>query len=174
MLGGPVRRAGLSRDEGRTMAQEAGRWYESDAIPSGDRHERVPTDSWDEIVGHYRRNYGDGCWGVAYRPMLRLVEEIAGSAYASVLFGKYTPPCNDHRGQLNLCLTRTLVKRHQMLAVRFVPADDWFLFEYYEAAYEPKPWATVCAASEGFAKLEWVFNKRLHWFRNSDVGRAGA
>ena len=48
-----------------------------------------------------------------------------------------------------------------MLAVVFVPADDWFLFEYYEAAFEPTRWATVCSRSEGFAKLEWVLNKRL-------------
>ena len=101
--------------------------------------------------------------------MLKLVEEIAASPYASVLFAKHTSVCpmRDHRGQLNLCRTRTMVMRHQMLGVSFVPEDDWFLFEYYEAAFAPKPWATVSAASEGFAKLEWVLNKRLRWFRKA-------
>jgi hypothetical protein len=104
--------------------------------------------------------------------MLGLVEEIAASAYAPFLFGRLTEPCpiDGHRGQLNLCRTPILVMRHQMLAVSFVPAEDWFLFEYYEAAYEPKPWATLGAASEGFAKLEWVLNKRLRWFRMPRIG----
>jgi hypothetical protein len=101
--------------------------------------------------------------------MVGLVEEIAASPYAAVLFGRFTPPCRmDHnQGQLNLWHTRTLIDRYEMLAVSYVPADNWFLFEYHEAAYEPRPWATVCAASDGFAKLEWVLNRRLRWFRRS-------
>ncbi len=153
------------------MAHEAGTRHESGPWPVGGQ-ERAVCESWDEIVGHYRRNYGEGCWGEQYRPMLGLVEEIAASAYAPFLFGRLTEPCpiDGHRGQLNLCRTPILVMRHQMLAVSFVPAEDWFLFEYYEAAYEPKPWATLGAASEGFAKLEWVLNKRLRWFRKPRIG----
>ena len=77
--------------------------------------------------------------------MLRLVEEIAASRYRAVLFGDHTSPYHPRRSELDLCRTSTLVKRHQMLAISFDPAEDWFLFEYYEAAYEPKPWATSFA-----------------------------
>jgi hypothetical protein len=38
------------------------------------------------------------------------------------------------------------------------------MFEYYEAARDPKPWATACAVPEGFEKLEWVLSRRLGWF----------
>ena len=129
-------------------------------------YERVETEPWLDIVAHYRLNYDAGCWGEKYEPMVRLVEAIAASPYAPVLFGRWTSPCRGpHRqGELDLSRTRLLIKRHQMLAVSYVPEEDWFLFEYYQAALEPKPWATACAASEGFAKLERVLCKRLRWF----------
>jgi hypothetical protein len=130
-------------------------------------YERVPTESWSDIVDHYRRNDDGGGWGEKYRPMLGLVEAIAASPYASVLFGRSTSPCwmNHRRGQLDLSRTRKLIRRHQMLAVSYEPKEDWFLFEYFEATWQPEPWATACAAPEGFAKLEWVLCKRLRWFR---------
>jgi hypothetical protein len=141
--------------------------------------ERIQSSHWDEILTHYRYYYDvDGPWG-EYRPMVRLVEEIAASSYAPVLFGKWTGfyRMDYHRqGQLNLARTPSFIMHHEMLAVSFVPADDWFLFEYFEAAYayRPKPWATICAASEGFEKLEWVLQSRLRWFKRSEVRRPTA
>jgi len=51
-------------------------------------YERVPTESWSDIIDHYRLNYDRGCWGERYRPIVRLVETIAASSYAPVLFGR--------------------------------------------------------------------------------------
>ena len=136
--------------------------------------ERRDSLQWGEIVRHYRENYGGDLFGDTYRPMLRLVEEIAGSPYATHLFGWPTSVYvmrPNRQGQLNLSRTRSITTRHQMLAVSFVPEDDWFLFEYYQAAYDPKPWATCCATDEGFAKLEWVLNRRLRWFQRAEAGR---
>lgn len=138
------------------------------------QYERCDALPWDEIVRHYRENYGGDGFGGRYRPMARLVEEIAASPYAAHLFGWPTSPCAmrpNRQGQLNLSRTRTITVRHQMLAVSFVPEDDWLLFEYYEAAYEPTPWATCCAPSEAFAKLAWVLNRRLRWFKRAADGR---
>jgi hypothetical protein len=156
-------------DIGGSVKRSERMWIECVKSASWDWYEHIPTDSWDEIVAHYRRNYDAGWWGGEYLPMLKLVEEIATSPYAAQLFGKYTSlyPIDHHRGQLDLCRTQTLVRRHQMLTISFVPADNWFLFEYFETTYEPKPWATVCTPAEGFAKLEWVLNKRLRWFRRA-------
>ena len=119
------------------------------------------------IVDHYRLNYDSGCWGQRYRPMVRLVEAIAASPYAPALFARWTSPCRmDHRqGQLDLGRTRVLVRRHQVLAVSYVPEEDWFPFEYHEAARGPRPWATACAVAEGLAELEWGLTRRLRWFR---------
>jgi hypothetical protein len=130
---------------------------------------RVPTESWSDIVDHYRLNYDRGCGGERYRPIVRLVETIAASSYAPVLFGRWTLPCRmDHRqGQLDLSRTRLLIKQHQMLAVSYVCEEEWFLFEYYEAAQKSKPWATASAAADGFAELERVLRKRLRWFQRS-------
>jgi aminoglycoside 6'-N-acetyltransferase I len=141
--------------------------------PFLERRDSVP---WDEIVRHYRENYDGDLFGGKYRPMLRLVEEIAASPFAAHLFGRNTSAYvmrPDRQGQLNLSRTRTIITRHQMLAVSFVPEDDWFLFEYFEAAYDPKPWATCCARDEGFAKLEWVLNRRLRWFKRPEAGSGG-
>ena len=135
--------------------------------PAPERRDSIP---WDEIVRHYRENYGGAGFGGRYRPIAKLVEEIAISPYAAHLFGRFAsvyPIDPDRQGQLNLCCTRVLTIRHRMLAVSFVPEDDWFLFEYFEAAYDPEPWATCCAVDEGFAKLEWVLTRRLRWFRRS-------
>ena len=98
--------------------------------------------------------------------MVDMVEAIAASRYEPVVFGRRTSPCwgPHRRAQLDLSRTRVLIERHQMLAVSYLPEEDWFLLEYYEAAREPEPWATACAASEGFAKLESVLCKRLRWF----------
>jgi hypothetical protein len=136
--------------------------------------ERRDSVRWDEIVRHYRENFGGETFGGRYVPMVTLVEEIAASPYASLLFGWPTSVYvmrPNRPGQLDVCRTRVLTIRHQMLAVSFVPADDWFLFEYYEAAQEPKPWATCCAPDEGFAKLEWVLNRRLRWFQRAEADR---
>jgi len=86
-------------------------------------YETVPTEPWPDIVGHYRLNYDRGCWGEKYRPMVGLVEAIAASRYAPVLFGRRTSPCwgPHRRAQLDLSRTRLLIKRHQMLAVSYVP-----------------------------------------------------
>jgi hypothetical protein len=98
--------------------------------------------------------------------MIRLVETIAESPYAPILFGRRTSPStfyNENQGQLDLSRIREYVKCHQVLAVSYMPEEDWFLFEFYEAvqSLRPKPWATACATPAGFAKLEWVLNKRL-------------
>jgi hypothetical protein len=135
------------------------------------QYPRLPSDPWDEIVVHFRENFGPEWWDGRYLPMVKLVEEIAASPLSAHLFGQRCPlyPLKPTgTGQLNLCRTRSLTMWHQMLAVRFVPEDDWFLFEYYEAAYSPKPWATCSPATEGFATLEWVLCKRLRWFRKSE------
>ena len=84
--------------------------------------------------------------------MLKLVEEIAASPYAAHLFGRNTSVYAtrpDRQGQLNLSRTRTIITRHQMLAVSFVPEDDWFLFEYFEAAYDPSPGRPVVPMTRG-------------------------
>ena len=142
---------------------------EGEFSASWDGFEQAVAASWDSIIAHYRTNYDAGCWGEEFMPMLKLVEAIAASPYAAYLFGKCTSPLpmRHLRSQLDLFRTRTIRRRHQMLAVSFVPADDWFLFEYFEAAFEPTPWATVAARSEGFTKLEWVLHNRLRWFSPS-------
>ena len=139
-------------------------------------YEHVPTLPWTEIVDYYREIYDAGCWGQKYRPMVGLVEAISASAYAPYLFGRNTSPyrMHHHQGQLDLCRARTLVKRHQVLSISFVPADDWFLFDYHEAAFAPNPWATVSTSMDGFAKLEWVLSKRLRWFRTDSPRRSDA
>lgn len=78
---------------------------------------------------------------------------------------------NGRQGLLDLSRTRLLIRHHQMLAVSDQTGEGWFLFEYYEAAREPKPWATACEASEGFARLEWVLSKRLRWFERRGEAR---
>ncbi len=119
----------------------------------------VETRSWPEIVEFYRRLVTDS--GCEFGPMLELVESLATSPYSADLF-----PATS-LARLCMARTRTIRWSHAMLAVEYDPVGERFVFEYFEAASNPKPWVTTCPASDGRAWIERLLKKRLRWFRDT-------
>src|SRR3954471_23505997 len=98
---------------------------------------------WPEVVGFYRALVEVPGWDL--QPMLELIEEIATSPYATGLF-----PATS-LARLCLARTRTIRWNHEMLTVQYDPVGGRFLFVYFEASPNPKPWVTNCPVAEGRA-----------------------
>jgi hypothetical protein len=112
--------------------------------------------SWAEVVALYA--------GLAQeeaprmRPMLQLVEFLAGSRYARSLL--------PHVSREGLVIVRAPGSDagDGELHIRFDAAEQAFVFTHVQRPDEPNPWRRECAPDQWRPVLERLFHKRLQWF----------
>jgi hypothetical protein len=112
--------------------------------------------SWADVVAFYAGLAQEDA--PRMRPMLQLVEFLAGSRYARSLL--------PHLSREGLVIVRAPGSDAGggELQVRFDAAAPGFVFTHVQRPDEPHPWQRACAPDEWRPVLERLFHKRLQWF----------
>jgi hypothetical protein len=114
----------------------------------------VPSD-WTEVAEFYRDLVIGHGWKV--QPMLNLVESIAASKYANLLFATTS------HAALLICKNRESFERRNDV-LRIEAKSDSLTFEFRETDHMPIAWSRTCYAAEGFTVLEHFLRDLKRWF----------
>jgi hypothetical protein len=112
----------------------------------------VKSRPWSEIAEHYR-DLVEHDWDM--RPMLRLVEQMTASDYATGIHATTSVS--------TLCIAQTAEFEFDKEMLRVYLRQGRFIFEYRESPYSINTWKKECENDQGFETFQHVVSQ-LGWF----------